>query len=100
MNPLLQVKLRFVNERNTQQVVAKNLRANASTSDDKVYQLIESLRAVKRFYIDSPKVIKNMLIDVNYNDIIAKSNCRPTWEIILPLHGKTAIGGSFAHFEP
>lgn len=48
MNPLLQVKLRFVNERNTQQVVAKNLRANASTSDDKVYQLIESLRAVKR----------------------------------------------------
>lgn len=74
MNPLLQVKLRFVNERNTQQVVAKNLRANASTSDDKVYQLIESLRAVKRFYIDSPKVIKNMLIDVNYNDIIAKSN--------------------------
>ena len=74
MNPLLQVKLRFANERNTQQVVAKNLRANASTSADKVATLIESLRAVKRFYTDSPKVIKNLLIDVNYNDIIAKSN--------------------------
>lgn len=74
MNPLLQVKLRFDNERNTQQVVAKNLRANASTSDDKVCQLIESLRAVNRFYKNSPKVIENMLIDVNYNDIIAKSN--------------------------
>lgn len=74
MNPLLQVKLRFANERNTQQVVAKNLRANASTSADKVAMLIESLRAVKRFYTDSPKVIKNLLIDVNYNDIIAKSN--------------------------
>ena len=30
----------------------------------------------------------------------AETHCRPTWEIILPLHGKTAIGGSFAHFEP
>ena len=74
MNPLLQVKLRFANERNTQQVVAKNLRANASTSEDKVIALIESIRAVKRFYMDSPPIIKNMLIDVNYNDIIAKSN--------------------------
>lgn len=74
MNPLLQVKLRFSNERNTQQVVAKNLRANASTSEDKVVALIESLRAVKRFYTDTPKVVRNMLIDVNYNDIIAKSN--------------------------
>ena len=25
---------------------------------------------------------------------------RPTWEIILPLHGKAATGGFFAHFEP
>ncbi len=106
MNPLLQVKLRFVNERNTQQVVAKNLRANASTSDDKVYQLIESLRAVKRFYIDSPKVIKNMLIDVNYNDIIAKSNRiqvllkpvgRATNDIIVGARFSTAEVGAENH---
>lgn len=74
MNPLLQVKLRFANEPNSQQVGAKNLRVNASTSEEKVVALIESLRAVKRFYTDTPKVVRNMLIDVNYNDIIAKSN--------------------------
>lgn len=74
MNPLLQVKLRLTNERNTQQVVAKNLRVNDSTSEEIVFSLIESLRAVKRFYTDSPKIIKSMLVDVNYNDIIAKSN--------------------------
>lgn len=74
MNPLLQVKLRFVSERNKQQIPSKNLRANASVSEERVVTLIESLRAVKRFYTDSPKVIKDMLVDVNYNDIIAKSN--------------------------
>ena len=100
MNPLLQVKLRFVNERNTQQGSAKNLRANASTSDDKVYELIESLRAVKRFYTDSPKVIKNMLIDVNYNDIIAKSN---RIQALLKPIGKTTndiiVGARFSAAE-
>lgn len=50
------------------------MRANASTSEDKIVALIESLWAVKRFYADTPKIIRNMLIDVNYNDIIAKSN--------------------------
>ena len=48
MNPLLQIKLRFVNEGNIQQVVAKNLRKNASVSDDKVYQLIESRQAISK----------------------------------------------------
>lgn len=74
MNPLLQVKLRFANERNTQRPGARNLRTNASTSVENVEVLIESLRAVKRFYADTPKIIKNLLVDVNYNDIIAKSN--------------------------
>ena len=40
MNSLLQVKLRFTKERNSQQPIAKNLRANASTSEDKVIALI------------------------------------------------------------
>ena len=74
MNPLLQVKLRFANERNTQRPSGRNLRKNASTSVENVEVLIESLRAVKRFYADTPKIIKNLLVDVNYNDIIAKSN--------------------------
>ena len=106
MNPLLQVKLRFTNEPNTQQVGAKNLRANASTSEDQVLALIESLRAVKRFYTDTPKVIKNMLIDVNYNDIIAKSNRiqallkpigRTSNDIIVGARFSTAEEGSENH---
>lgn len=106
MNPLLQVKLRFTNEPNTQQVGAKNLRANASTSEDKVVALIESLRAVKRFYTDTPKVIRNMLIDVNYNDIIAKSNRiqallkpigRTSNDIIVGARFSTAEEGSENH---
>ena len=100
MNPLLQVKLRFTNEPNTQQVGAKNLRANASTSEDKVIALIESLRAVKRFYTDTPKVIRNMLIDVNYNDIIAKSN---RIQALLKPIGKTSndiiVGARFSTAE-
>lgn len=74
MNPLLQVKLRFSKERNTQKPAARNLRAHAETSVEKIYGLIESLKAVRRFYSDAPKILDNMLIDVNYNDIIAKSN--------------------------
>lgn len=100
MNPLLQVKLRFTNEPNTQQVGAKNLRANASTSEDKVIALIESLRAVKRFYTDTPKVIRNMLIDVIYNDIIAKSN---RIQALLKPIGKTSndiiVGARFSTAE-
>ena len=100
MNPLLQVKLRFTKERNSQQPIVKNLRANASTSEDKVIALIESLRAVKRFYLTTPKVIENMLVDVNYNDIIAKSN---RIQVLLKPRGKTAndiiVGARFSPAE-
>lgn len=100
MNPLLQVKLRFIKERNSQQPIVKNLRANASTSEDKVIALIESLRAVKRFYLTTPKVIENMLVDVNYNDIIAKSN---RIQALLKPRGKNAndiiVGAKFSPAE-
>ena len=100
MNPLLQVKLRFTKERNSQQPIVKNLRANASTSEDKVIALIESLRTVKRFYLTTPKVIENMLVDVNYNDIIAKSN---RIQALLKPRGKTAndiiVGARFSTAE-
>lgn len=74
MNPLLQVKLRFSNEGNNQRPTARNLRTHAETSVEKICSLIESLKAVRRYYSDVPKILENMLIDVNYNDIIAKSN--------------------------
>ncbi|MBQ9885868.1 MAG: S8 family peptidase [Lachnospiraceae bacterium] len=74
MNPLLQVKLRFDNEKNKQQPGARNLRANAETTTDKIDSLIESLRAVLRFYRDNRRITRDIMIDINYNDIIAKSN--------------------------
>ena len=36
--------------------------------------MIENLKSVLRFYRGIDKIIQNILIDVNYNDIIAKSN--------------------------
>ena len=74
MNPLLQVKLRFTGEKNNQKPGARNLRAKAETSTDKIDELIDSLRAVLRFYKDNPRITDKMMVDVWYNDIIAKSN--------------------------
>lgn len=74
MNPVLEVKLRFANENNPQRSVVRNLRTNAETSVEKIDTLIESLRTVLRFYRNAPKVLEKILIDVNYNDIIAKTN--------------------------
>lgn len=74
MNPLLQVKLRFTGENNNQKPGARNLRAKAETSAEKIDELIDSLRAVLRFYKDNPRIINDVMIDVWYNDIVAKSN--------------------------
>lgn len=74
MNPLLQVKLRFNHEHNSQQPGPRNLRIKAETTLEKIASLINNLRAVLLFYRSEPRIIKNILIDVNYNDIIAKSN--------------------------
>lgn len=74
MNPILQVKLRFDNERNTGRVIGRNLRAKARTNVEKIDDLCEELHAILRYYNSSPKFVKGMLIDVHYNDIIAKSN--------------------------
>lgn len=74
MNPLLQVKLRFTGEKNNQKPGARNLRAKAETSIEKIDELIDSLRAVLRFYKDHPRITNDVMIDVWYNDIIAKSD--------------------------
>ncbi len=74
MNSILQVKLHFFHERNTQRPSPRNLRSAAETSVEKISALIEDLRVVLRYYKSTPKILKDILIDVNYNDIIAKSN--------------------------
>lgn len=74
MNPILQVKLRFANEKNPQRPKGRKLRKRAEITTEKINTLLESLRTVLRFYRNSPKYLEKILIDVNYNDIIAKSN--------------------------
>ena len=74
MNPILQVKLRFDKERNTSGFGTPNLRANMSVSTEDIDRLSESLRAVLRYYRNEPKILNKILVDVCYNDIIAKSN--------------------------
>ena len=74
MNQLLQVKLRFSNETNSQRPGGRNLRKYAETSVEKIDKICEDLRTILRFYKNSPKYLEKVLVDVNYTDIIAKSN--------------------------
>lgn len=97
MNPLLQVKLRFTGEKNNQKPGARNLRAKAETSTEKIDGLIDSLRAVLRFYKDNPRITNDMMIDVWYNDIIAKSN--RVRELLKPSRhstNDTVVGARFS----
>lgn len=97
MNPLLQIKLVFTGEKNNHKPGARNLRAKAETSTEKIDELIYSLRAVLRFYKDNPRVTNDVMIDVWYNDIIAKSN--RVRELLKPSRrstNDTVVGARFS----
>ena len=97
MNPLLQVKLRFTGEKNNQRPGARNLRSKAETSSTKIDVLIDSLRAVLRFYKDNPRITNKMMVDICYNDIIAKSN--RVRELLKPSRlstNDTVVGARFS----
>lgn len=74
MNPILDVKLRFANEKNNQKPGPRNLRARAEVDIDKIDSLIRDLRNVLAYYDGVVPLIEGIIVDVNYNDIIAKSN--------------------------
>ena len=74
MNPLLQVKLRFSHERNNRRPGPRNLKSNAETTTEMIKSLCEELKSVLRYYRNSPRILQGFLVDVHYNDIIAKSN--------------------------
>ena len=100
MSPLLQVKLRFSHERNNQRPGPRNLKANAKTTVEMLDARIEELNSVLRYYRNSPRIIQGILVDVNYNDIIAKSN--RIREVLKPA-GKTTndvvVGARFSDAE-
>lgn len=72
MNSLLKVKLPFNHEKNRAAGGARNLNKSRSTSSKLIINLITDLKRIKSFY-NKNKFIKEILIDVYYNDIIAKS---------------------------
>lgn len=97
MNKILKVKLRFSNEKNSQSPKGRNLRAHAETTTEKIQSISDDLRAILRFYQNSPKFLENVLIDINYNDIIAKSN--RVQELLRPAGKKTndmVVGARFS----
>ena len=97
MNKILKVKLRFSNEKNSQSPQGRNLRAHAETTTEKIQSISDDLRAILRFYQNSPKFLENVLIDINYNDIIAKSN--RVQELLRPAGKKTndmVVGARFS----
>ena len=97
MNPLLQVKLRFMGEKNNQKPSARNLRAKAEVSQEKIDELIDNLRAVLRFYKDNSRITEKLMVDIRYNDIIAKSS--RVKEILKPQRlstNDTVVGARFS----
>ena len=97
MNSILQVKLTYTNESNNQKPNERKLKANAEVSSEKIEALVESLKSVLRYYRGVPKLLEKLLIDVNYNDIIAKSN---RIQDVLKPSGKTTntavVGARFS----
>lgn len=73
MNNLLEVKVRYNREKRRNGPILVNLKKNGKTTVEKIQQLQENLRAIIRYYESTPKYVKGYLIDVNYNDIIAKT---------------------------
>ncbi|MCM1056811.1 MAG: S8 family peptidase [Firmicutes bacterium] len=73
MNNLLEVKVRYNHRKRDKGLIFVNLRKNGETDVRRIEQLQENLKAIVRYYESIPKYLKGYLIDVNYNDIIAKS---------------------------
>ena len=73
MNRMLDIKLRLNSEKNTNKVGSKNLKKNAKTSSKHIQKLLEDLKKVKSFYEKNNLFIKDVLIDVYYNDTICKT---------------------------
>lgn len=98
MNHLLEVKLRYNHEKRSGGAILTDLRKGGETSVGKVEKLQENLRAVVRYYESTPKYLKGYLIDVHYNDIIAKS--KRISELLRPI-GKqpndVVVGARFSN---
>lgn len=73
MNNLLGVKLTFNHEPYYAKPGPKNLKKANKVTVEHIEKLVQNLVAVKKYYESQPHIIEDVLIDVCYNDIIAKS---------------------------
>lgn len=74
MNKLLKIKLKFNPEPGPSGGGVRNLRSERIVDIEKVSQLISDLKRVKTYYASRRTLVKGCLIDIYYDDVIAKSN--------------------------
>lgn len=74
MNNLLKIKLKFSSEKRQGGFSERNFTSDRYTDIKKIDSLIDNLTAVKIYYQSQKQLLNNALIDICYNDIIAKSN--------------------------
>ena len=74
MNNLLQVNLRYTDEKNQNASGIRNLKKGNNCSVEHINKLISELNSIVQYYDNLEiKVINDVLIDVCYNDLISKS---------------------------
>lgn len=73
MNHLLEVKLQYNHRNRPGGAILVNLSKDRKVTVAKIQQLQENLRAILRYYELTQRYLQGYLIDVNYNDIIAKT---------------------------
>ncbi len=98
MNHLLEVKVRYNHRKRGDSPVFVNLKKDDETTVQKIQKLQENLRAIVRYYESTPKYLKGYLIDINYNDIIAKT--RRISELLRPSGKQTndvVVGARFSN---
>lgn len=100
MNNLLSIKMKFNSEKNLSKPGARNLNKTRKTTSDSMKVLLSDLLKVKEFYSNNDKYIKNVLIDVCYNDIIAKSGRMSELLRIKGDCNDTIVGARFSNDEP
>lgn len=101
MNPLLQVKLQYQRDGNPSRGGGLTLAKDKQVSAEKIDRLTADLRAVLRFYHREQAPIKGILIDICYDDIIAKS--KRVKELLKPKNGSvndSVVGARFSNAAP
>lgn len=74
MNSLLKVNLKFRDEPKKNPTIVYNLRAKNETTVEKIEEIIRKMYSVLRYYENVEKLMDGILVDIIYNDIIAKTN--------------------------